>query len=255
MRKMILFFIFTIWICDNAASSDFPKPISWVSDYAGILTNEQKQELDGILKEIETTDSTQVFVCIMNKIPEGFTLESYANDLFRDWKVGQKNKDNGVLLAVFLQDRKMRIEPGYGLEDRLTDAQSMMIISNEITPAFKSGDYYSGIKKGVQGILAAVRGAYQGSPKKQSSDGDSTGFIIFVIIFVIFVILSRKSKKAGRGIDLGSGMTRRTSDSYRRSSGSSWGGFSSGGGSSSSGGGFSGGGGGSSGGGGASGSW
>jgi len=263
MRKICLFFILTIWISAHALAYDFPKPISWVSDYAGILTKEQKQELDSILKEIETTDSTQIFVCIMNKIPEGFVLEGYVNDLFSQWKIGQSKKDNGVLLAVFIQDRKMRIEVGYGLEDKLTDAQSMMIISNEITPAFKSGDYYSGIKKGVQGILAAVRGAYQGSPKKQkSSDDDSTGFIIFVIIFVIFVILSRKSKKAGRGIDLGSGMTRRTSDSYRRSSGSSWGGFSSGGGSSSSGGGFSGGGGGfsgggggSSGGGGASGSW
>ena len=256
MRKISLFFILAIWISAHAMAYDFPKPISWVSDYAGILTNEQKLELDSILKGIETTDSTQIFVCIMNKIPEGFTLESYVNDLFTQWKVGQSKKDNGVLLAIFIQDRKMRIEVGYGLEDKLTEAQSMMIISNEIAPGFKSGDYYSGIKKGVQGIVAAVRGAYQGTPKKQSTggEGDSIGFIIFVIIFVLFVILSRKSRKAGRGIDLGSGVSRRTSGSWRSSS--SWGGgFSSGGGSSSSGGGFSGGGGGSSGGGGASGSW
>ncbi|MGE0084051.1 MAG: YgcG family protein [Desulfococcaceae bacterium] len=264
MRKISLFLILTILICANALAYDFPKPISWVSDYAGILTNEQKLELDGILREIETTDSTQIFVCIMNKIPEGFVLEGYVNDLFSQWKIGQSKKDNGVLLAVFIQDRKMRIEVGYGLEDRLTDAQSMMIISNEITPAFKSGDYYSGIKKGVQGILASVRGAYQGSPKKQQNTGsEGLGFMMFFILFIIFMIVTSRLKKAGRSIDLGSGMTRRTSGSYRRSSGSrsssssSWGGgFSSGGGGfSSGGGGFSGGGGGSSGGGGASGSW
>ncbi len=263
MRKIILFFILTLWISAHAMASDFPKPISWVSDYAGILTNEQKQELDAILRDIETTDSTQVFVCIMNKIPEEFSLEGYVNDLFTQWKVGQSKKDNGVLLAVFVQDRKLRIEVGYGLEDKLTDAQSMMIISNEITPEFKKGDYYSGIKKGVHGIAAAVRGAYQGSPKKQEDIGsEGLGLMIFFILFIIFMIITSRLKKAGRSIDLGSGLPRRTSGSHRRSSGSrsrsSWGGgFSSGGGgfSSGGGGGFSGGGGGSSGGGGASGSW
>ncbi|MEZ4525618.1 MAG: TPM domain-containing protein [Desulfobacterales bacterium] len=154
----------------------------------------------------------------------------------------------------FIQDRKLRIRPGYGLEDKLTDAQSMMIISNEIVPGFKSGDYYSGIKS-VQGIVAAVRGAYQGSPKKQENTGsEGLGFMTFFILLIIFMIVTSRIKKAGRSIDLGSGMPRRTSGSRRRSS-SSWSSSSWGGGFSSGGGGFSGGGGGSSGGGGASGSW
>ncbi len=161
MRKIILFFIVTIWISAHAMAYDFPKPISWVSDYAGILTNEQKQELDIILQNFEKTDSTQVFVCIMNKIPEGFTLESYATDLFNHWKIGQKEKDNGVLLAVFVHERKLRIEVGRGLENRLTNDLCSLIISNVIVPEFKNGNYYSGIRNGVYGIITNVKGAYQ----------------------------------------------------------------------------------------------
>ncbi len=181
MTRIMRLFVFIIVLAMTASQafcSNFPEPVSWTNDYAGALKDAQKKELDGILRNFEQTDSTQVFVCVMNKIPDGFTLESYVNELFAHWKIGQENKDNGALLAIFIQDRKMRLEVGYGLEHRLTDALSKIIIQNEITPAFKEGNYYLGINKGVKSIIRATKGAYKAAPGERKKKDSFIGGIV-----------------------------------------------------------------------------
>ena len=145
----------------------FPKAGSWVNDYAGILAPAEKQELDNMLREFEAATSNQVFVAIMPSIPPDFELEEYVNELFERWQPGQKGTDNGVLLAVFVNDRKLRIEVGYGLEADLTDAASKLIIENDIAPRFKEQQYFLGLKNGLTSILGTLQGTYTPRPPKR----------------------------------------------------------------------------------------
>ena len=263
MKKQMSILVLIMLMAATAFAIEYPKPTSWVNDYARVLTNNQKQELDVLLKDFETATTNQIFVCIMSNLPAGTTLEEYVNELFARWKPGTKGKDNGVVLAIFINDRKLRIETGYELEANLTDAASKLIIANDITPSFKQGNYYQGIKNGIIGIMRTIKADYKpqptsGKPRPTSNyEWQTVLWIIIVIVFILFRILAGGRRSIGWSYGSSRGWH---SHSHRRSGG--WGGSSSGrsggffgGGSSSSSGGFSGGHGGSSGGGGASGSW
>lgn len=272
-KKIYILILGIVLVTLNAFAIDYPEPTSWVNDYAGILSSDQKQELDGILKDFETATTNQIFVCIMQNLPADTSLGEYVNELFERWQPGQKDKDNGVLLAIFIDDRVLRIEVGYGLEEALTDAVSALIITDEITPSFKQGNYYQGIKNGINSMILATKNAYH--PKSQPQDtlvytilrtiyqGTVNSkiwknvlskifptfgtFVITLIVLLpsgIVLLLSLWNLYRNRGSTIGSSGSRSRSRSSWSSSRSSS--------SSSS---FSGGGGGSSGGGGASGSW
>ncbi len=211
-----------------------------VNDTAGLLSSSTVSRLERILKAEEDSTSNQIAVLTVNSL-DGASLEDYSIKVVETWKLGQKGKDNGVLLLVVKGDRKVRIEVGYGLEGVLTDAVCNTIIRRVIIPKFKAGDYDAGISDGVDAIVAAIGGEFQGQP---SDEGDSGSALMFVL-FVLFIIASVFGRLARRGIWFGGGGF----------GGFTGGGFSSGGfGGGFGGGGFSGGGGGF-GGGGSSGSW
>ncbi len=146
-----------------------PAPPTHVSDGAGVLSTAGRTELTRRLESFERETSTQVVVWTENKLPAGASLEDHVNRVFQAWKIGQRDRDNGVLLAIFTEDRKLRIEVGYGLEGALPDALCGRIIANEITPHFKSGNYEAGIRAGVDAILAATKGEYRGRSGPGSS--------------------------------------------------------------------------------------
>jgi uncharacterized protein len=182
---------------------------------------------------------------------DGEAIEDLAVRVVEKWGLGQKDRNNGVLLLVAFKDRRARIEVGYGLEDRLTDALSRRILEDRLFPAFRHGDYAAGVQATCEGIIAATRGAYVAAPRKRRPT-PSLALIVPLAILVVFILL---------GLQGGSGMTGRGRRRYYRSGPLWWGGglggggFGGGGGSGGGGfGGFSGGGG-MSGGGGASGSW
>lgn len=209
-------------------------PSSYVNDYAGLLDASTKQGLENKLKEFENQTSNQIVIAIFPGL-EGENLEDFSIRLAQKWKVGQKGKDNGVILLVFKKDRKLRIEVGYGLEGVLTDALSKSIIQNEIVPSFKQGDYSAGIQRGVAAIQKAIQGEYKAEDKVLGwNDSDLWVFLLAILVFFVLPFFRKKGWR--NGMTLGSGGW---------SSASSWGGG---------GGGFSGGGG-SFGGGGSSGSW
>src|SRR5262245_49722199 len=238
-----------------ALALDFPPLTGRVVDQANIMTAQSRTDLETKLKELEDKSSIQLVVATVKPL-QGGDVETYANGLFRYWKLGEAQKNNGVLLLVAPTEHKVRIEVGYGLEGTLTDALSSVIISSVIVPRFKTGDYSGGIERGVDAIISVLSGDSadwhpKASVRKEdaSSDFDKLFPILFfaIMIFIVWYL----SRHAGGPPSGGAG--RRGGPIFIPYGGRGWGsGWGGGGGGF--GGGFSGGGG-WSGGGGASGSW
>lgn len=224
---------------------------TYVTDNTGTLTSTQLKSLESKLAAFEKETSNQVVVWMEPSL-EGNSVEDRSYELAEQNGIGQKNKNNGILLYIAKDDRKLRIEVGYGLEGALTDALSSQIIRNEITPQFKKGNFFEGINAGVDAIIQATKGEY--TIEKEPSDDNVLGGICCipfpVMIFILFFLLVFIMPIFSRIFGWSKG-SNRSNRWYTGSSGSSW---SSGSSSGWSGGGFSGGGG-SFGGGGSSGSW
>jgi len=238
-----------------AFAFDFPALSGRVVDQAGVMTQASRNAVEAKSKDLEDKSGIQLVVATVKSL-QGSDVETYANQLFRFWKLGEAKKNNGVLLLVAPVEHKVRIEVGYGLEGTLTDALSAVIIQSAILPRFKANDFSGGIERGVDGIISVLRGdAAEWQPKPKSPSNDSLGVTIFVILFIliIFVIIVFGiigSRRSGRNAGRGGRTIFAPSGGYSSSDWGSSGSSSSG----SSDSGFSGGGG-SSGGGGASGSW
>ena len=119
------------------------------------------------LRDFEDQTSNQLVVVTFSSL-EGEALEDFSIHLAEAWKIGQKGKDNGVILLIFKDDRKVRIEVGYGLEGALTDATSQLIIENEIKPRFREGKFDEGVEAAVQAIMAATKGEYRGTGQRKN---------------------------------------------------------------------------------------
>lgn len=243
-----------------AAEPTYPALTGRVVDGAGLLAPDVRQRIGDKLKAHEDKTSDQVVVATVPSLQD-VTIEDFANGLFRHWQLGQKARNNGVLLIVAPKERKVRIEVGYGVEGALTDALSKVIITTAIAPKFKTGDFAGGIEAGVDAILTILAGdaeEWQRSAEVRSDEstlGEDIAVIIAMIIIFLFIVavLRGLSQQGGaRRHRLRNGQWVTLPPSTGWGSGSGWGGG--GGGWSSGGGGFSGGGG-SSGGGGASGDW
>src|ERR1700729_4664033 len=127
-----------------AFALDFPQLSGRVVDQANVMTAESRADLEAKLKDLEDKSGIQLVVATVKSL-QGGDIETYANELFRFWKLGQAQKNNGVLLLVAPSERRVRIEVGYGLEGTLTDAVASVIISSAIVPRFKSGHFRGGI--------------------------------------------------------------------------------------------------------------
>jgi uncharacterized protein len=237
MKLLFLYFTFTII---GFTQPNVPNLTKWATDYTNTLTEQQLTYLNSMLKAYEDTTSNQLVVLLISSL-EGYPIEYYAHETATQNKIGTAKNDNGLLLLIVLNDKKLRIEVGYGLEGAIPDALASSIIRNKIAPHFKKGDYYQGIVEGIEAIIAAAAGEYK-SDKIASDDGDNLHNILPFILIMLFVLLSffRGNRRKRGWIYLGG--LGGSSGGFGRSGGGSFGG------------GFSGGGG-SFGGGGASGSW
>jgi uncharacterized protein len=238
-----------------AFASDFPPLTGRVVDQADVMTAESRSDIEAKSKDLEDKSGIQLVVATVQSL-QGSDIETYANELFRFWRLGQAQKNNGVLLLVAPAEHKVRIEVGYGLEGTLTDALSSVVISSAIIPRFKTNDFSGGIVSGVDGIVSILSGDtadWQPTVGVRPDDQFGTGLFVvlfFIFIFIIIIAGIVKNAHSGRYVKRGGRMVFVPATGGSRSS-SSWGSDDS---SSSSSDGFSGGGG-SSGGGGASGSW
>jgi uncharacterized protein len=251
-------FAATLFLClaSFAFAFDFPALTGRIVDQAGVIQSGTKSDIEEMLKNLEDKSGIQLVVATVKSL-EGSDIETYANQLFRAWKLGEAKKNNGVLLLVAPTEHKVRIEVGYGLEGTLTDALSSVLISSDIVPRFKTGDFSGGIERGVDGIISILNGdSAEWQPKVAlRSDDQFSNQLIPILLVVIFtamlVIMIGRSLWSGRNVTRNGRPGYATASS---SSGSSSWSSSDSSSSSSSDSGFSGGGG-SSGGGGASGSW
>ncbi len=287
MRKVIRLFALLILLAFTSqavAAPTFPPLSGRVVDNANLLDAATKASLVSMLTQHETDTSNQLVVVTLTTL-QGYDIADYGYQLGRHWGIGQKEKDNGVLLIVAPNERKVRIEVGYGLEGTLTDKLSHDIIQEQILPYFKKGDYPAGVVHGTKAILSVLNGNYTPKKtviKKEEISSNFAGFFMFVL-FLVAMLSQYFGKHTSRTRQIFSAVTSGTAaiitllltheivislviagfvyilttvkglrNGYSSGSGSSWGGSSSSGGF---GGGSFGGGGGSFGGGGASGGW
>jgi Beta-propeller domains of methanol dehydrogenase type len=262
--KIVLASALVLWSLVSIAQNipKRPNPPKLVNDFAGVLSPDEERRLEQQLVAYDDSTSNQIAIVTVNTLDD-YPIEEYSLKILRDWGVGNKNTNNGIVILAAIKDRKLRIEVGYGLEGAIPDITSSHIIQNDLAPSFRSGDYYEGFSKAAASIIKAAAGEYKApadyNKRKSKGRGFPLGAIIFVIIMIVLFAGGGRGGGGGFMSRRGSGwlgpfiigsMMGRSSGGW--GGGGSWGG---GGGWSGGGGGFGGFGGGGGGGGGASGSW
>jgi uncharacterized protein len=261
MKRILTILAVLLSVCVHAQIDKVipkrPAPPKLVNDFTNTLTDQQREDLEQKLVKYDDSTSNQVAVVIIPTLSD-YPIEDVSLRILRDWGVGNKEKNNGIVLLIAKDDQKLRIEVGYGLEGAVPDITANEIIQTVIVPNFKDGNYYRGIDLGTDEIIKAAAGEYKapegyGNRGKRKGVNPRTIFLIIIIVWVIIQVSSRGGGKGGGGM-----MSRRGFSGWWLPiwPGGGWsGGGGGGGGWSGGGGGFGGFGGGGGGGGGASGSW
>ena len=248
--KKLFFILVLLFSIHGIAQKSIPKPnpARLVVDNAGILDSYDRDQLERKLVSLDDSTSNQIAVVTVNTLNDE-PIEEVATKTFRDWGIGNKKTNNGVLVLIAVADRKIRIEVGYGLEGAIPDIIANDIITNDIKPAFRQNNYYAGINKAVDDLSKAAVGEYKVKQERANNSGGNGAGSLFKFIFIIIIVIVLLAVRGGGGGGGGflTGMLLGNMLSGGGRGGGDWGGGG--------GGGFGGFGGGSSGGGGASGSW
>ena len=183
------------------AAANYPPLTGRIVDQADIIPPSTSSAIETKLKDLEDKSGIQLVVASVNSL-DGLDVETYANGLFRAWKLGEAKKNNGVLFLIAPNERKMRIEVGYGLEGTLTDALSKIILTSAVAPRFKSGDYGAGVERGVEGIIEVLSGDSAEWTKRargpQSKNFDQLSPLIFFALFLFIVVWMARSARGRR---------------------------------------------------------
>ncbi len=238
MKKIIIISIVFVLLGSTLLSLDVPKLKSAVNDYANIINSKDEEKLEALLRDVEAKTSSQVALLTISSL-QGENLEDYSLRVAQTWKLGQKEYDNGVLLLVALNEKKIRIEVGYGLESIITDAKSGYIIRNYMVPGFKKGDFTGGITNGLLAISGLVTenfeitdeelAKYNQQQKAGKRKQIPFGLIIFLFMFV-FGGLGRRRGGLFTALFLGSMLSGGGRSRGSSGFGGGFGGFSGGGG-------------------------
>src|SRR5580704_15762471 len=184
----------------QAMATDVPaRPTHYFNDYASLIDSQTAQQLEQKLQDFERQTSNQILVVIYPSLPADTSIEDFTHDAFRAWKPGQAGRNNGAVLFVFVKDRKMRIQTGYGLEGALPDAICKRIISDQMVPRFQAGDFDGGVTAAVDAMIAATRGEYKGTGRTvaQARHGGENG-VDLIILLVVFGIIGVSLLRAAR---------------------------------------------------------
>src|SRR4051794_40633522 len=192
-RGIALAALALILVVAGAGAVTYPALTGRVVDQANIISADTKRALEARSEELESKSGIQLVVATVHSL-ESREIEPYANELFRTWRLGEKNKNNGVLLLVAPNERRVRIEVGYGLEGTLTDALGKVIITNAITPRFKAGDFSDGITRGVDDIITVLTTDASEWEKRPALRIDNyppeQPLDIWILVLVAFVIIA-----------------------------------------------------------------
>ena len=250
----------------SGQGQEIPEPLSpprLVNDYAGLLNENQFRHLELKLERFNDSSSTQIVVILVKSL-NGYTKEEFADRVGEKWGVGQKGKNNGIIVLVKPKYRnekgEARISVAYGLEGVIPDATAKRVVENDMMPYFKAGDYFTGIDRATNTLISLSKGEFTADQYKKKTEGNPFGLFIPIIIIIIIIIFMRRNSgnhysTGSKGASIWTALWLASMMGSRGGAGS-WGDFRSGGGSfGGGGGGFGGFGGGSFGGGGAGGSW
>lgn len=255
VKSIIIFLALFITAFYSAEAQNIPakpNPPRLVNDFAEALSADEEMQLEKLLVKYDDSTSNQVAIVLVNSL-QGYPVEDFALKVLREWGIGNKKTNNGVLILASIAEHKVRIEIGYGLEGAIPDAIASRIIRNDIAPYFKQEKYFEGLQAAATSIVKAAKGEYtapEGYSNKNQKEGGSILKVIIIIIIII-VFLSNSRRGGGGGFMSRRGFTG-VGPTIFWPGGGGGGGWSGG---DSGGGGFGGFGGGSGGGGGASGSW
>jgi uncharacterized protein len=184
-------------ISANAAEVIPPTPSAYFNDYAGVVSKEAASRFNEQLAQFERDTSDQVVVAVFPKMQSDSDIADYTQRVAQAWGVGQKERRNGVVLFVFIEDRKMFIQVGYGLEGALPDATTFDITERHMKPLFRAGNYEAGLATGIDLICKAIRGEYKGSGKTAAGGGGVFSLLPFIIFIIVLIIISRVIQKRG----------------------------------------------------------
>lgn len=201
----IVLAIFAGMISSLAAEILPSKPEGYFNDYANVVDRATALQLNEQLAQFERETSTQLLVAVYQTMQSESSVDDYTQRIAQTWGVGQKDRNNGAVLFVFVQNHQMFIQTGYGLEGVLPDATCFDITRNVIAPHFKQGDYPAGLRAGITAMMQAVKGEYQGTGKtRRESAGQNgagkfpIGLIIFLVIIAFFIFKNR-ARRGRRG--------------------------------------------------------
>ncbi|QHI36821.1 hypothetical protein IMCC3317_21910 [Kordia antarctica] len=207
--KIFSFIIGLFFLNVSYAQFDIPpKPTKAnpdaVYDYAGLLSGGEKAALENKLIKYSDTTSTQIVVVIIKSL-QGESIGMLTPEWGQKWGIGQAKEDNGVIILLAEQERKIWISPGYGAENKLTAGVTGQIVRNRIIPFFKQNNYYGGLDEGVNSIIEVLNGEFTGERRQSSSEGIPSGVIMFLVIFFIVLISIISNNKRNGGGNNGRG--------------------------------------------------
>ena len=207
MKRIFCFFILLLCCLSVAAYGlDVPRLQGYVNDYGGMISSSAKSKIEEGLKAFEQSDSTQLVILTIPSL-EGENIEEFSIKVAEAWKIGQQQKDNGILLVVSKQERKIRVEVGRGLEGRLTDLMAGRIIDQVIKPRFKQGDFDAGFIAGASALISATRGEFKSEQRPlQRKQKGFPPFVTFLMFLGIFVLILGSLSRIVGGIAGGAGL-------------------------------------------------
>src|SRR6266699_1140182 len=189
-------------LSSQAAEIIPPKPAGYFNDYAGVVSKEAALHFNEQLAQFERETSNQVVVAVFPKMQSDSSIEDYAQRIAQSWGVGTKTQRNGVAILVFIADRNMSIQVGYGLEGALPDIVAYDIRANHINPHFRSGDYEGGLSEGIDLICKAIRGEYKGDgatvrERQTSRNAGAPSSLFFIIFILVLIVISKVMRRLG----------------------------------------------------------
>lgn len=191
MKKLILLFLFPLIF--TKAQIEFPILRNYANDFTSTLSHSELTYLNKMLKDFDDSTSNQIVFLMISSL-NGYPLEIYTYEVATRNKIGTAKNNNGILFFVAKEDRKMRIEVGYGLEGALPDALASSILRNEVRPYFKRSNYFKGIDAGINAIISATKGEYK---KETTKDKDIEFPLIYLIMFILLLMISRFGRGSG----------------------------------------------------------
>ncbi len=194
---LIAFLLFTLSAGANLFAAKVPALRGRVNDYANVISSRDEQEMTEYLAAVEQSTGAQIVVLTVPSL-NGDDIASYAIRVCEEWKIGRNGKDDGALLLLAMEERDIRIEVGYGLEDKLTDVKCGLILRNVIIPEFREGGYSSGLVKGVKNMCGIVTGnanivSHRVLNEEESDEGGEAVVFLIFWIFIFFIILTSRS--------------------------------------------------------------